>query len=362
MAITDTAIKILAIGDTILRTRNGGNPFEHVDHLFDRYDYVIINMETVIIARNKQYDIANKSVILSQYNDSLKWLEKYREKFIFTLSNNHIFDCGQEGYNDTVAFLKEHKFNYVPHDSPLLLTDPSREICISALFDGISNEYSDKILGFKEKHRKEYLNIVCMHWGAENILMPSLKQIDLAKNLFKSGIDIIIGHHSHTPQGRLVRGDKLCVFSLGNFNMSHVTGIPREMERVGFMVDITVDRDKSIRSHIIPVYVGDDYSSRPTDDQRHADLVHELDSLMSKICWGSRLAYFLSYQAHLSRNYIFDSIQYGWIPRIIKYGCKQFYEMIPWCFSRGFLVSLIFLPFNRLSRATTLMNKINNSL
>lgn len=64
--------------------------------------------------------------------------------------------------------------------------------------------------------------IVSLHWGAEYVNQPTVAQVRFARALSEAGVDIIMGHHSHTPQPiewhyREDGTRGLIIYSLGNF-------------------------------------------------------------------------------------------------------------------------------------------------
>ncbi|MCL2445773.1 MAG: CapA family protein [Oscillospiraceae bacterium] len=64
--------------------------------------------------------------------------------------------------------------------------------------------------------------IVSLHWGAEYVNQPTVAQARFARALSEAGADIIMGHHSHTPQPiewhtREDGSRGLIIYSLGNF-------------------------------------------------------------------------------------------------------------------------------------------------
>ena len=66
------------------------------------------------------------------------------------------------------------------------------------------------------------LVIISLHWGAEYVNAPSNMQVQIAHGLVEAGADIIMGHHSHTPQPlewhyREDGSRGLIIYSLGNF-------------------------------------------------------------------------------------------------------------------------------------------------
>jgi len=353
-------IRILASGDSILRTKDKSNPYQHIDYIFQNYDYVIINLETAIIQRNRTYKFEQKSVVFYIFEEDLQWLRKYKTKFIFTLANNHIYDCGEEGYRDTLRFLNNNNFSFVQQNKPLFITENSPNICVNAVYDEIQNEHTNEIIRINNTFSDDIVNILCIHWGQENVLIPSLKQIDMAHCYFKNGVDIVIGHHSHTPQGRLLKDNKVCAFSLGNFNMQRVTGEQREMVRIGLMLEIAIAENKQLNSNIIPVYLDDSFSPNMNKEVKYKSLPKKLDELIPNSIKFNRLKYRLSYEAHISKNNIIDNVKFGWIPRIKKFGFNHFLQMLRWFISKNFLKSLCFLPFNRFQSATKLMKTIND--
>ena len=65
--------------------------------------------------------------------------------------------------------------------------------------------------------------ITFVHWGDEYARLPNKAQKSMAQFLFKNGVDVIIGSHSHTLQpmeilsDKTAISDKLLVYSLGNY-------------------------------------------------------------------------------------------------------------------------------------------------
>jgi poly-gamma-glutamate synthesis protein (capsule biosynthesis protein) len=66
------------------------------------------------------------------------------------------------------------------------------------------------------------LVIISLHWGPEYTNSPTNMQTQIARGLVDAGADIIMGHHSHTPQPlewhyREDGSRGLIIYSLGNF-------------------------------------------------------------------------------------------------------------------------------------------------
>ena len=78
----------------------------------------------------------------------------------------------------------------------------------------LSNPGPDAIKRLKKSH--DFL--VCyIHWGNEHNVFVSKEQQFAAHEYIKSGVDLVVGHHPHVPQGIEIYGDKYIAYSLGNF-------------------------------------------------------------------------------------------------------------------------------------------------
>ncbi|MDD4643691.1 MAG: CapA family protein [Bacilli bacterium] len=82
------------------------------------------------------------------------------------------------------------------------------------------------------------LLIVSMHWGIEYALQPSNKQKEIAAYLASLGVDIIIGHHTHSVQPIEYIDGTLVIYSLGNFISSQLY----DDNLVGLMTSLKVTK------------------------------------------------------------------------------------------------------------------------
>lgn len=355
----EQAVRLLFLGDTILKSRNGGDPFSCIEESFHDKDFIVINLETSIVFREKEHTLQQKSVTIKSYADELFWLLKYKGKFVFTLANNHVYDCGEDGYQDTLKFLRENGFRFVAGDSPYYLEKGSARVRLDAVYQGILNDYSRSILSFKNEYQDDCFNVLCVHWGLENVLMPSVEQIDAAHKWFRRGVHLIVGHHSHTPQGRLSGDGRLCAFLLGNLNMLHCTGEPRMMERTGLMLEVEIADSARMEHRLIPVRLDPCFIPEPENSEAVKNLINQLDGLIPQSESYKKRRYRLVYECHVSRNFLWDNMKHGWFPRLVKYGGAQWLMMFRWLVSKRVLFSFFFLLFNGLTRADKIMKALN---
>ena len=141
-----------------------------------------------------------------------------------SLANNHSFDYGLAGYNNTVYELWEAEVE--PFGHPTILSTSSVTIvdtapytvaivAIHTLFTTPSNNDIEAIFDFAAS--KSDIQIAFIHWGEEYELTQSAKQRKLAEVLIAAGADVVIGHHPHVVQGIEIIDDVPVFYSLGNF-------------------------------------------------------------------------------------------------------------------------------------------------
>lgn len=80
--------------------------------------------------------------------------------------------------------------------------------------------------------------VAFVHWGREWALSPTPDQRLAARDMVEAGFDLVVGSHSHTPQGSELVSGRLVAYSLGNFVSDFV---PLET-RTGLLLAATVAR------------------------------------------------------------------------------------------------------------------------
>lgn len=172
---------------------------------------------------------------------------------ILMTANNHCVDKGKRGLKRTIETLDSLEIRHTgtfldkaQRDTSNLLILEKGKIKVGLLnytygtnFIAVPSPFVVNMLDTTQmkkdlaEARQKALDklIVFLHWGKEYELTPSTAQIELATFLFNEGVDIIIGAHPHVLQPMQMvsaqDGDKLVVYSLGNFVSSQRT-TPRD--------------------------------------------------------------------------------------------------------------------------------------
>ncbi len=139
------------------------------------------------------------------------------------LANNHMFNQGQTGYEQTQTYISSAGLNYV--GNPKGIDDFYSYI---QEIDG----YKIGWLGFneieatldyeaataltKEIAEQTDFTIVAIHWGTEYVNTPSSSIQQHAHDFVSAGADMIWGTHPHAIQSIENYGDGMIFYSLGN--------------------------------------------------------------------------------------------------------------------------------------------------
>lgn len=195
---------------------------------------VIGNLEAPFI-KELIKDNKNKYSLIN--NKSLMGLYDFCDSF--NLANNHIYDQGEQGLNETLNNLSSINKKYFgagkdlsKSREPLIIESDNSKLCILSYscLSSNSEAYANNSNGGpapfiyefvkedveKAKKIADYI-IVLPHWGKENEFFPTIDQVSIARKIIDLGVDAIIGGHTHTIQAFEVFKSKPIYYSLGNF-------------------------------------------------------------------------------------------------------------------------------------------------
>lgn len=232
----------ISIGDILLsgivaeliRNKAPDSPFTFVSSIFKESHFAFANLECPLSDRGNP--LKNKCC-LSSPPEAAKSLKSAGFN-ILSLANNHIFDYGYEGFEDTVSLLKENNISYFGAGKNL--EEARKPAVLSANgpsigFLGYSWDFIGSINATKSKfgtapldgnmiiedvqRLKEHADIVVvsLHWGYDRERYPLLSHVKLAHRIIDAGTTLILGHHPHVLQGIESYEEGMIVYSLGNF-------------------------------------------------------------------------------------------------------------------------------------------------
>ncbi|MCH8535988.1 MAG: CapA family protein [Flavobacteriaceae bacterium] len=238
-------IKIAFLGDVILNKRYAHN-FESEKGYFNslaisltEYDFVIANLESMIPGDDILNPLKKKSLETS--GDALDYLKQIGINIV-TLANNHVYDFQKSGFLKTTEKLKLLNINWFGAQANkqssingYVIEKNNIRIGLLNYVDLDTNPGLDSSceidVNILEPHKViQDINalrdsvdhiVLLLHWGGlvEYSMTPHLEQTKLAKKFINAGVDLIIGHHSHTVQPMEIYADKEIYYSIGNLCM-----------------------------------------------------------------------------------------------------------------------------------------------
>ncbi len=225
-----------------------------VQNFFKERDCVIANLEAPICNE------ATTDGDHLSFKGSFQLLKQFGFVDYFSLSNNHINDCGSLGMDETIECLDKlsigHNGIYKNNYEPIIINDKEQKIVIITCTDMINipfskeNEY--KILRIDddyldliiEEYRKDGCFIILYaHVGIlfSRFINPQIRNF-IHKKIDK-GVDLVVTAHSHCVGGHELYKGKNIFYSLGDFVMDG--GSYRRRQSIVLNVDI---EDSSVKS------------------------------------------------------------------------------------------------------------------
>lgn len=150
--------------------------------------------------------------------------------------NNHCMDFHRDGYKDTLEVLSGAGVDYFGTIYPWQ-EDGFDDLLVKEIdgirfgFMGFSypadsdlKRIANRVKILKEDEGCDVV-IVSLHWGRETYPTPTAGNVAFAKEVIKSGADVIWGHHPHVIQPIIFYMGKPIMFSTGNFTFGTMSQV-----------------------------------------------------------------------------------------------------------------------------------------
>ena len=236
------SLKLFACGDIVNFTEKEDFIDSDLKAIITKCDISICNFEAPIKTNNRQ-PIKKAGPHVHQSKKSIRYLKNSGFDFV-SLANNHIYDYGQKSLENTIDELKKNKIDFigggVDFEEAYTTKIAEKGGIKIGLIAAAENEFGCL---YEEQNRggyawifhpqiednirvlkKEVDSIVFIaHAGVENIDFPIKEWRDRYKRLCDLGVDVVIVHHPHVPQGYEAYNESLIFYSLGNFYFDTVS-------------------------------------------------------------------------------------------------------------------------------------------
>ena len=253
-------ISIFVSGDIVIRSNNDRLISDELRDIISLADLSVCNFEAPIESKGSPIPKAGPHIdqLRSAVNIAKKWGFD-----IFSLANNHIYDHGEMGLKETIDEIVKNDLEYIGAGSSFdeAYTLKVKEIdntkigflafCeaeFGALLEAEGrggyawiNHPSVNNIVRNSKQEVDVL-ILIAHAGAEEVPLPLPEWRARYQELCDLGVDVVIGHHPHVPQGWEKYNKSLIFYSLGNFYFDW--GKFKTKENMSYSVLLKLDNEK----------------------------------------------------------------------------------------------------------------------
>lgn len=259
--------------------------FENIREFIDKnkIDLLIGNLESPLPGDGKQNLLKSPRVHSCPF--VIEALAVLRPN-ILTLANNHIYDCLETGFTNTLDWLKDRSFQYL--GAGLTQEEAARSVCLNidgesiSLLAYVSKETGPSLpsncgifINFLDPEevindiKRECGNkfvIVSLHWGIEFGHYPSPRQISIARSFIDAGAGLVVGHHTHTLQGFEKYKNGYIYYSLGNFSFAdiikntHVPVVWTKDQRHGGIAVVEIKNGVANTAELVPTFIQNNLS------------------------------------------------------------------------------------------------------
>ncbi|AXR69882.1 CapA family protein [Leptospira mayottensis] len=306
-------LKVLAGGDVMfnwgirdtIQKHGEIAPVKGLKSLFSEADFRMVNLETPVVASKTEE--SKKAYIFTAHEKDLDSLKFLGVDMVF-LGNNHSFDHGQRGMDETLGILNKNNILNVGAGkklpqvlNPLNLSLKGTDLRVHSVTaiaershyathtkSGVAPFLLSSLQAtFLEKHSSRFKNhsspirIVSLHWGIEYSPFPTPDQRKIARTLIDSGVKIVIGHHPHIPQGVEIYRGGVILYSLGNL----IFGSRNSYLNHNLVAIFHIRRNRLERVELVPIFgkfQKEDHRIRPVIGQEAQEFLHEIAVLSAE--------------------------------------------------------------------------------
>ena len=253
---------------------------EKVKPIFEQDDFTVVNLECVL---------SDQSLEKRDKGDGVAFWFKgpTRHAEILTsgsvegvsLANNHTFDYGNSGYQDTKDAVVNAGLQY-GLESDIMYFEKNGFV-IAVICNGLwyEEQANDIVQLIKIAEEKSDYQIVFYHGGTEKEHAPESWRIRASRKLVDNGADLVIGNHPHVLQPIETYNNIQIIYSLGNFCYGGHSQ-PQNRTMI-YQVVLTIDCDLlqvvASEQNIIPCYVYtseyNNYQPAPIENDEEIDRV-----------------------------------------------------------------------------------------
>ena len=252
----------------VLASQDFAMPFRKIALLMAASDIAFANLESPFSDEGPYYP---GGLIFHAAPEMISGLQLAKIAIVST-ANNHARDCGSEGVEFTLDWVRQHGIAAVgsgmdptaAHQGVVLTRNGVRFGFLGYTYDQSNGNWKDTdpriALADVERMKADVANmkeradvvIVSMHHGIEYMPKPSAAQVEFAHAAIDAGAILVVGHHPHVvePMEQYHGGE--IIYSLGNFVFDQYQ---RTATQHGEVAQISFVGRHILATHLIPVLI-----------------------------------------------------------------------------------------------------------
>lgn len=226
--------------------------FANVRKIFEYDDLTIANLEGTFTERkawsNPVFSIRGKPEYAAMFpRAGVEIVDVY---------NNHSFDYGVEGHEDTKLALTAAGVGFFGKDAVDRRTIKGMKIVNLGYLGGPEGTMAQMLRDVKREVGANTIVIVSFHWGVEAFYATHPDQVRLGRAAIDAGAALVLGHHPHVLQGIETYQGRHIVYSMGNFVFG-ANSQPKDMDSIIYQerFHIAAGKVASVENSVIPIRI-----------------------------------------------------------------------------------------------------------
>lgn len=275
-------VSITVTGDVMFGRKMPGvlsldsSPYRFVENVTGNTDILLVNTENPFTTSG---NAVKPDVPLKASPEYIPLLNGTSGKVISANANNHVFDYGIEGMEDSIKNLDSNGIahigagaNKAEATKPITIEKDGHVITIFNYMDSENfQEYSQSVMpiatddspGYsawddtesveqikQAKQNGSDIIIVYMHYGNEYSRSPNENQKEISHLAIDAGATAVVGAHTHVTQGIEMYNGKPIFYNLGNFMFDQ----SNPNTHTAYFVEFEV-KNNNITANVYPVYI-----------------------------------------------------------------------------------------------------------
>jgi poly-gamma-glutamate capsule biosynthesis protein CapA/YwtB (metallophosphatase superfamily) len=243
----DNYITINAVGDIMMGTtypsnylppEDGKGIFANVQEKLKTGDIIFGNLEGPLVDDGIPVKCKNKTSQCFEFVTPTRYAGHLKDAgfTVMNIANNHAFDCGSAGAENTISTLKTAGIEATGGATVARLFVKGKYVAVAG-FSFMLSDYAHSIHDIdnakdiiKKLKEENDIVIVSFHGGAEGKSAARLSNVNekflgesrgnvmkFSRSAIDAGADLVLGHGPHVLRAIEIYKDKLIAYSLGNF-------------------------------------------------------------------------------------------------------------------------------------------------